>query len=115
MDGNLSCGGTTPSPYWVAGRINGIDVSTLSSKGKHDFSFERLQTGYYKVSWTVAHPDGANFIVFAQGEGTGGTWNILHDANDSTALANSATSVTFIARDSNFNVTNGIVNFAGLA
>jgi len=114
VTGNISYG-TLQSPYWVAGRINGVSVTTLSSKGRHDFSVERLQTGYYKVSWTPEHPDGANFIVFAQGEGTGSTWNILHDATDSVALANSPTSVTFIARDHNFNITNGIVNFAVLA
>jgi hypothetical protein len=112
--GNISCSGTTPSPYWVAGRINGITQTILSSKGKHDFTFARTQTGYYRISWGTAHPDGTNFIVFAQGEGTGSTWNILHNAN-STTLANGARTVTFICRDNGFNITDGIINFAVLS
>ena len=112
--GNLTCSGTTPSPFWVAGRINGIGQTILSSKGKHAFTFVRSQAGYYRVSWSVAHPDGGNFIVFAQGEGTGSTWNILHNAN-STDLANGAGTVTFIVRDQNFTITDGIINFAVLS
>ena len=114
VDGHLHYTSIT-SPFWAAGRVNGITQTILSSKGRHDFTSTRLQTGYYKMTWTTAHPDGANFIVFEQGEGTGSTWNILHDANASAALANSANSVTFITRDSNFDITDGIISFALLA
>ncbi len=61
------------SPFWVAGRINGITETILSSKGRHDFTFERLQQGYYQMTWEPPHPDGANFLCFDQREGTGGT------------------------------------------
>ena len=112
--GNLSCSGTTPSPFWVAGRINGISQTILSSKGKYGFTFDRTQTGYYKITWVTPHPDAANFIVFAQGEGTGSTWNILHNAN-TTDLANESRTVTFIVRDNSFTITDGIINFAVLS
>ena len=112
--GNITCSGTTPSPYWVAGRINGISLTILSSKGKYGFTFARTQTGYYKITWVTPHPDATKFIVFAQGEGTGSTWNILHDAN-STNLANESRTVTFICRDNDFVITDGIINFAVLS
>ena len=35
------------SAFWVAGRMNGITTSILASKGRHAFTLERLQTGYY--------------------------------------------------------------------
>ncbi len=76
---------------------------------------QRTGVGFYKISWTTAHPDGSNFIVFAQGEGVpSSAWNILHNAN-STNLANTDTSVTFIVRDNNFGSVDGIMNFAILS
>jgi len=116
VTGNITFDGTIPSPFHVAGRFNGIVGATtiLSSKGRHAFTFQRLSQGFYKITFP-AHPDGANFIVLAQGEGTGGTWNILHDANNSADLANSPTSVTFIVRNNTFALTDGIVNFTILA
>ncbi len=113
VGGNFTVSGSMPAPFWVAGRVNGITQEVLQSKGRNPFTLTKLQTGYYKIGWTLAHPDGDNFIVFAQGEGTGNIWNILHDAND--ALGNRPDSVTFIARNSAFNITDGIVNFAVLA
>ena len=119
VQGDLRVTGTlhasVASPFWVAGRINGIGSVILSSKGRQTFTLNRLSQGFYKLSWTVPHPDGANYICLAQGEGTGGTWNVLHDANDSDDLANSPTSVTFITRNNTFALTDGIVNFAILA
>ena len=114
VQGNLTCSGSTPSPYWVAGRVNGINQQILSSKGGNSFTFARKQTGYYRMTWSTPHPDGDNFIVFAQGEGMGSTWNILHNAN-TTNLANTSRSVMFIVRDSNFTITDGIINFAVVA
>ncbi len=114
VDGHLHYTSIT-SPYWVAGRINGITPEILSSKGRHEFTFTRINAGFYKITWTTVHPDGANFIVFCQGEGTGSGWNILIDGNSSEDLANSETSVTFIVRDQNFALTDGIISFALLA
>jgi hypothetical protein len=119
VEGDLFCTGTIAynnllSPFWVAGRMNGIGSVNLSSKGRHAFTINRLSQGFYKLSWAAPHPDGANFICFAQGEGTGSTWNILHDGNATEDLANSPTSVTFIVRNNTFALTDGIVNFAVL-
>ncbi len=109
VDGHIHYNTITqpPSPFWVAGRVNGITTSVLSSKGRHTFTVEGLQTGFYQMTWYTAHPDGANFIVFAQGEGTGGTWNILSDAN-TTSLANTPNLVIFIERNNNFGITDGM-------
>jgi hypothetical protein len=105
-----------PSPFHVAGRVNGLSGTViLSSKGRYDFTFVRISQGFYKMTWSPAHPDGSNFICLAQGEGTGGTWNILHDGNSSFDLANSPTSVTFIVRNNTFALTDGIINFTILA
>ncbi len=116
--GTLTVGGqaiTTSNPFWVAGRINGTDVTVLTSKGRHGFTVTRSQTGFFRVSWTTPHPDGDNFIVVCQGEGVGGnTWNILPNAN-TTTLANSATDVHFVVRDHNFDSVNGNINFMILA
>ncbi len=114
VDGHLHYTSIT-SPFWAAGRVNGITSTILSSKGRHAFTFERLQQGYYKMTWAEPHPDGANFLCFEQGEGTGSTWNILHDANDSEDLANSANSVTFITMNNAFGITDGILSWAVVA
>jgi hypothetical protein len=113
VSGNISA--PNLNPYHVAGRFNGIGSVNLASKGRHAFTINRLSQGFYKLSWTTPHPDGANFICFAQGEGTGSTWNILHDGNATEDLANSPTSVTFIVRNNSFALTDGIVNFAILS
>ncbi len=115
---NLSSGDaelSVDSPFWVAGRINGITPEILVSKGRHAFTFTKINYGFYKITWTPVHPDGANFLCFEQGEGTGSGWNILHDGNSTENLANSETSVTFIVRDQNFDLTDGIISFALLA
>ncbi len=113
VTGNISA--PNLNPFHVAGRINGIGSVNLSSKGRYTFTINRLSQGFYKISWATPHPDGANFIVLCQGEGTGGTWNIISDGNDTTDLANSPTSVTFIVRNNTFALTDGIVNFAILS
>ena len=112
VNGNIS---GVHSPFWVAGRVNGIvgETSILTSKGRYAIGFQRLQAGLYKITWTEPHPDNGNVVVLAQGEGTGGAWQILHDIND--ANRNTATSVTFTVRNNNFNTVDGIVNFAVLA
>ncbi len=113
VNGTLSCDRIT-SPYWVAGRINGIGTLILSTKGRHAFTFAREQQGYYRITWSPAHPDGTSFIVFCQGEGLGSTWNILSNAN-AGELANTTTSALFVVRNNTFGITDGIINFAILA
>ena len=44
VDGHLHYTSIT-SPFWAAGRVNGITSTILSSKGRHDFTFERIQAG----------------------------------------------------------------------
>jgi len=104
--------GTLKSPFWIAGRVNGLLTgaeSILTSKGQNDCTFQRTQTGYSNISWMIPHPVSSIFMVFAEGEGTGRTWNILRDTNRTT-LANTAKSCTFIVRNNSFVVTDGIIN-----
>mgnify|MGYP002810166833 CR=1 FL=1 len=116
VSGNIRVDGTTNfNPFWVAGRINGNNVTILQSKGTYTLTFSRSQTVYYHIGLSTPHPDGSNFILLSQGEGDGGaTWNILHNANGSS-LANTSTGVIFIVKDVNFSLTNRNINFAVLA
>ena len=114
-DGGLNLDGTDittlMNPYWVAGRVNMDNMTILKSKGRHAFTIAKSGTGFLKVTWTTAHPDGVDFLCFAQGEGEfGALWNILHNAN-STNLKNTSTTVEFVVRDNSFNLIDGSFNF----
>ncbi len=113
VTGNISA--PNLNPYHVAGRFNGFNQFVLSTKGKQDFVVQRTGVCFYKCSWTVPHPDGANFTVLCQGEGQPtSAWNVLSNAN-TTHLANTSTSVSFVVRDNNFASVDGIMNFVVLA
>ena len=112
VDGHLHYTSLT-SPFWAAGRVNGISTTILTSKGRQEFADVRLQQGYYKKRWATAHTDGVYYSVIAQGEDTGSKWSILDDASE--ALANTATSVTVITQKNSFSITDGIINYAVLA
>ena len=111
--GNISA--PNLNPYHVAGRFNGPTQTVLSTKGMQGFVVQRTGLGFYKCSWTTPHPDGGNFIAFAQGEAVpSSAWNIIHNANTSN-LANTATSICFVVRDNNFVSIDGALNFAILS
>jgi hypothetical protein len=63
--GNLSVLGevTGWSPFWIAITCN-INGNILNSKGRYTPTVSRVgaDTGY-NVGWTVAHPDGSNYVV----------------------------------------------------
>jgi hypothetical protein len=70
VNGNLTVSGTTSfaNPFWVAGKVNGLTSppTILSSKGRYTFTVTRatqIPSGVYKVSWTVAHPNGGDAVV----------------------------------------------------
>ncbi len=113
VSGNISA--SNLNPYHVAGRFNGVNQIVLASKGKNAFVVQRTAVGFYKISWTEAHPDGGNFLVFAQGEAVPtSAWNIIHNANTGNQ-ANTSTSVCFVVRDNNFVSIDGTMNFVVLA
>jgi hypothetical protein len=63
--------GTRP---WVAGRFAGSTVASTiiprTSDGHRGFTVARASTvGEYVVSWTTPHPNGGNYVYFAQAGG----------------------------------------------
>jgi len=102
------------NPYHVAGRI--ASNIPQSSKGRYSFTVSKPSTGFFVVTFNTAHPDGANFIALASGEGyQGSAWNIVHQGTASAPHVNTSTSVTFIVRDNNFAEVSGAFNFVVLA
>jgi hypothetical protein len=70
VNGNLEVLGNfnIANPFWVAGKVNGLTSppTILSSKGRYTFTVTRstqIPSGVYKVSWTVAHPNGGDAVV----------------------------------------------------
>ncbi len=113
VTGNISA--PNLNPFHVVGRFDGSNQTVLKTKGKHAFTVQRTAVGFYKITWVTPHPDGANFIAFAQGEAVpSSAWNIIHNANTSN-LANTSTSICFVMRENNFVSIGGAMNFAVLA
>ena len=102
------------NPFHCAGRVAGSAMSV--TKGRHSFTVSKPSTGFFVITFAVAHPDGSNFIAISGGEGIGGSaWNIVHQASGSSPHVNTPTSVTFIVRDNNFAEVAGAFDFVVLA
>jgi hypothetical protein len=78
--GNVSITGSLTannfSPWWVAGKIDGTTTTPtiLTRKGEKALEITCVRkagqsVGVYDIRWTTAHPDGANWVGFVQGEG----------------------------------------------
>ena len=59
--GNVTCEGTTPSPFWIAGNIDS-EGTIFKQKGKHTFTCSKLSTCIYDIYFPT-HPDGASYTV----------------------------------------------------
>jgi hypothetical protein len=61
------------SPFFCAGRVNGENMTILSSRGRVGFTFTRpsgYPTGVYKITFATAAPD-ADYVISAVQEKTG--------------------------------------------
>ena len=61
VKGDLSCDGSSPSPFWIAGNINGSGA-VFKQKGKYVFSCAKVSTSIYDITFP-AHPDGNRYTV----------------------------------------------------
>ena len=78
LTGSLTALNISYKPWHVAGRYDGVNMTLLSNKGEYPFTVSRVSgqtTGFYQISWTQPHPDGANYVACCSGEGGG--WNDL--------------------------------------
>ena len=76
----------------------------------------RPYNGAFDITWTPAHPDGANFVMIMSGTGkTGNAWNLLTDYTASPPAGNSSTSLQVLVRDNNYAIINGSFCFMVLA
>ena len=82
--GNLTVNGTLTAnnlsyiPWYVAGRYDGVNMTLLKNKGQYPFTVARVSgqpAGFYQITWSTPHPDGANYVACCSGEGAG--WNDL--------------------------------------
>ena len=65
VTGHISYGALL-SPFWVAGKVNGGDLSVSVRKGRSAFSITRPEgrpVGIWNVAFTSPHPDGAEYVV----------------------------------------------------
>ena len=86
VGGNLTVTGTVTikgslsgySPYWAAckidGSVAGAVPTILTRKGDKGSEITCVRKsgfpiGVYEITWTTAHPDGANLICMVSGEG----------------------------------------------
>ena len=78
INGNLTVNGTIPSPFWVAGKIDGSVAGAVPTivtrKGQYGSEITcvrkaGISVGIYDISWTTPHPDGANIVAMVSGEG----------------------------------------------
>ena len=107
---------TLMNPYWVAGMIDGSTVTKLSDKGRHTYTVTQPYAGAYNISWTPAHPDGANYITILTGNGkTGNAWNMLTNFQALPPAGNSSTTILVLTRDNNYAIINGSFCFLILA
>jgi hypothetical protein len=60
--GNLSCDGTSPSPFWVAGNV-GPTGAVYDHKGRYAFSAVRISGDYAFDVTFPSHPDGNRYTV----------------------------------------------------
>ena len=104
INGNLTVNGTMPSPFWVAGKIDGSTAGAvptiLTRKGQYGSEITCVRktgqpVGVYDISWTTPHPDGVNIVAMVSGEGSSYSETL---GAGSAGYPNTATSMTVIFR-----------------
>jgi hypothetical protein len=88
------------SPFFCAGRVNGENMTILSSRGRVDFTFTRpsgFPTGVYRITFNTPAPD-ANYVISAAQEKTGNikVWESTRPSVNSFHLVASAQSWTLM-------------------
>jgi hypothetical protein len=80
VQGDLLVSGSVPSPFWIAGKVDGSNLTILSSVGRYGFTVERpagpyTTIGVYRIRFTPAAPN-AHYVVSAiqQKSGTCKVW-----------------------------------------
>ena len=66
LRGDLTLGGTMPSPFFCAGKVDGNDLSILSSMGRVGFTMSRhsiSSTGVYKITFKSTNPFGSHYVI----------------------------------------------------
>jgi len=61
VKGNLSCDGTTPSPFWIAGNIDAAGA-IFKQKGKYVFYCTKVSPMIFDITFP-SHPDGDRYTV----------------------------------------------------
>jgi hypothetical protein len=73
--GNLTVGGSMPSPFWIAGKVDGTGTtpSVVVSKGRIGFSVSRRNNGIgqYAITFAQNNPDGSDYVITLVQQGTG--------------------------------------------
>ena len=99
--------------FWVAGRV--FNTTIYKSNGRHSFTISKEGFGFYRIIYAEPHPDGANVVVLAIGEGINySAWNVVNNASVNAPFANTSTSTTFIWRDQNMNAVDATFSFVVL-
>ena len=62
-----------PKPFWVAGQVDGNNLSIISSSGRYDFSASRASgqtTGVYYIAFNT-HCSDAKYVINTTNQATG--------------------------------------------
>ena len=88
LNGDLVIGGTITTsnskPFWVAGKVNGTNLSTISTMGRYGFTVSRAATfaaGVYYIDFNTDSSN-ANYIISLTNEASG--WCKVWDVNRPT-------------------------------
>jgi hypothetical protein len=104
VNGNLTVSGGIPSPFWVAGKIDGSVAGAVPTivtrKGEYGSQITCVRkagqpVGVYDISWTTPHPDGVNIVAMVSGEGASYSQTLGATA---AGYPNTATTMTVIFR-----------------
>ena len=71
--GNLqvSIDSNSLNPFWVAGKVQGSNVTKLADKGRVGFTVQRSPThnaGVFNITFNQAHPDGDGYVISVTSE-----------------------------------------------
>jgi hypothetical protein len=104
INGNLTVNGTMPSPFWVAGKIDGSVAGAVPTivtrKGEYGSEITCVRktgatVGVYDISWTTPHPDGVNIVAMVSGEGASYSESL---GAGTAGYTNTSTKITVIFR-----------------
>jgi hypothetical protein len=106
VQGSTSISGGSSNPFWVAGRVNGTNLSILKSNGRYGFTVTRpsgFATGVYRIAFSTPTPD-ANYVISVAilGTGTAKVW----ESTDAAGRIPTTTSFHVVSMNQSFGVAN---------